>query len=163
VLGQLRARLRPRLEAAGVRVEWRVGDLKRIDDLGPHMVLPILRILHETVVGVLDGAARTITVRTGEGETPAGQPGVFVEIAGDGGGAAWGRAAGCARARGGGGRAGPTPARRAPRAPPAGRPAGGRAPGPPPPTRRRRRRPAAPGPPPRPNRRPPGLRSRRVW
>lgn len=33
-LGQLRARLRPRLEAAGVGVEWRVEDLRSIEDLG---------------------------------------------------------------------------------------------------------------------------------
>src|SRR5262249_37575065 len=42
-LAQLRSRLQPRIEAAGVRVEWRAGDVPAIDGMGPRTVLQVLR------------------------------------------------------------------------------------------------------------------------
>ena len=85
VLGQLRARLQPRLDAAGIRIEWRVEDVTPIPDLGPHRVLQILRVLHEAVVDILQRPhARTMTVRTGEATAPGERPAVFVEVSGDG-------------------------------------------------------------------------------
>lgn len=83
-LAMLRARMQPRLEAAGIRVEWRVSDLPHIADLGAPKVLQVLRILQEAVTNVLKHAgARTITVRTSEADGGPGR-GVTVEIADDG-------------------------------------------------------------------------------
>jgi len=80
-LAMLRARLQPRLEAAGLRVEWRVTDLPRVPDLGARAVLQVLRILQEAVTNVIrHAAARTLTVRTA---TRLGH-GVAVEIVDDG-------------------------------------------------------------------------------
>jgi signal transduction histidine kinase len=83
-LAMLRARLQPRLEAAGIRVEWRVTDLPRIPELRAGTVLQILRILQEAVTNVLKHAdARTLTVRT-DGRSDGARPSVSVEIADDG-------------------------------------------------------------------------------
>jgi signal transduction histidine kinase len=80
-LALLRARMQPRLEAAGIRVEWRVSDLPRLADLGAPQVLQVMRILQEAVTNVLKHAnARTLIVRTDVG-APRG---VSVEIADDG-------------------------------------------------------------------------------
>jgi signal transduction histidine kinase len=85
VLGQLRARLQPRLDAAGIRIEWRVEGVTPIPDLGPHRVLQILRVLHEAIVDILQRPhARTMTVRTGEATAPGERPAIFVEVSGDG-------------------------------------------------------------------------------
>jgi signal transduction histidine kinase len=79
-LAMLRARMQPRLAAAGIRVEWQVSDLPRMADLGAPQVLQILRVLQEAVTNVLKhAAARTITVRTHEDDR-----GIVVEIADDG-------------------------------------------------------------------------------
>ncbi len=87
VLGQLRVRLQPRLDAAGIRVEWRVEDVALVPDLGPHRVLQILRILNEAIGEILGHpGARTITVRTGDATAPEGRAAVFVEVGGDGSG-----------------------------------------------------------------------------
>ena len=83
-LAMLRARLQPRLEAAGIRVEWRVSDLPRIATLGQRTVLQVLRILQEAVTNVLKHAgARTLTVETRADDSGA-RPSVAVEIADDG-------------------------------------------------------------------------------
>jgi signal transduction histidine kinase len=82
-LALLRARLQPRLEAAGVRVQWRVADLPPVPDLGAAKVLEILRILQEAVTNVLRHAgARTLVVRTTA--TDGSARAVAVEIADDG-------------------------------------------------------------------------------
>ena len=81
----LRARMQSRLEAAGVRVEWRVEDLPQIPDLGPATVMQVLRILQEAIANVLKHAgARAITVRSGAGGNRGGAPGIFVEVSDDG-------------------------------------------------------------------------------
>ena len=88
-LATWRARMQPRLEAAGIGVEWRVDDLPPISDLGPHKVLQVLRILQETVTNVLKHAgARALTVRTGSEERSSGRRRVYVEIIDDGHGIA---------------------------------------------------------------------------
>lgn len=82
-LAMLRARLQPRLEAAGLRVEWRVTDLPRMPELGARTVLQVLRILQEAVTNVVKHAgARTLTVRTHA--VPGADGSVVVEIADDG-------------------------------------------------------------------------------
>lgn len=76
----LRARMHPRLEAAGIRVDWRVEDLPPIADLTPHRVLQILRILQDAFGLVLSHReARSVCVITGSRQGRA--PHSFVEIA----------------------------------------------------------------------------------
>jgi signal transduction histidine kinase len=82
-LALLRARLQPRLEAAGVRVHWRVGDVPAVPDLDATKVLEVLRILQEAVTNVLKHAgARTLILRATT-ENGAAR-GVAVEVADDG-------------------------------------------------------------------------------
>ncbi len=84
-LGQLRSRLQPRLEAAGLRVEWRAGDVPSIEGFGPRQVLQVLRIVEEAVTNVLrHAAARTLTIRTTLAETDDGTPAVSIEVVDDG-------------------------------------------------------------------------------
>jgi signal transduction histidine kinase len=85
VLGQLRARLQRRLDAAGIRVDWRVADVARVPDLGPERVLRILRLLNQAITDLArDAECRTITVSTGDATAAGGHAGVFVEVSGDG-------------------------------------------------------------------------------
>ncbi len=84
-LAMLRTRMQPRLEAAGIGVEWRVSDLPLLADLGPHKVLQVLRILQEAVTNVLKHAgARSIIVRTGADDLDAARRSIRVEIIDDG-------------------------------------------------------------------------------
>ena len=82
-LGMLRTRLQPRLDAAGIRVEWRVEDLPPIGDLSPHRVLQILRIVQDAFCRALSrSGVRKLSVRAGAvGDAQGGS--AFVEIADD--------------------------------------------------------------------------------
>jgi len=83
-LGRLRAHVQPRLEAAGIGVDWRVEDVPAVPGLGPHGVLQLLRILQEAITNVLKhSGARRVRVRTGI-DTAAAAPFVYVELADDG-------------------------------------------------------------------------------
>jgi signal transduction histidine kinase len=62
VLATLRYRLQPRLEAAGVQVEWEVAALPEMRSLTPTTVLNVQRILLEAFTNVLKHA-RATTVR----------------------------------------------------------------------------------------------------
>jgi signal transduction histidine kinase len=65
VLATLRYRLRPRLEAAGIRVVWRVQALPPLERLTPPVVLELQRILLEAFTNVLRHAqADTVTVES---------------------------------------------------------------------------------------------------
>jgi signal transduction histidine kinase len=78
VIANLRYRLGPRLEKAGLKFDWQVGDLPRLDYLTPQDVLQIQRIAQEAFVNVLRRAtADTVTVLTGV--APSGES-LFVEI-----------------------------------------------------------------------------------
>jgi len=80
LLGAFRERVEPRLNAAGITLEWSVADLPRVNDLGPARALQVLRILQEAVTNVVRHAqARHLRVRTGM----AAQQ-VFIEITDDG-------------------------------------------------------------------------------
>ena len=56
VLASLRARLTPRLNAAGIQVIWGVSDLPPLPWLGPKGVLGVMRILQEGINNVLKHA-----------------------------------------------------------------------------------------------------------
>ena len=66
VLGNLRYRLEPRLNAAGIRLAWSVTDLPALPYLDPTRVRSVLRIVQEVFTNALKHAkASRITVSTG--------------------------------------------------------------------------------------------------
>ncbi len=66
VLGNLRYRLEPRLNAAGISLQWAVNDLPPLDYLEPENVRSILRIIQEAFTNTLKhGNATRITLSTG--------------------------------------------------------------------------------------------------
>ena len=82
VLATLRYRLQPRLEAAGLQVEWDVGALPALDNLNPQMVLQIQRILLEAFTNVLRHAGATkITVAARAIDEPSS---LVLEVTDDG-------------------------------------------------------------------------------
>ncbi len=65
VLGNLRYRLEPRLNAAGITLEWAVKDLPPLDYLDPENVRSVLRIVQEAFTNILKHADAThITLAT---------------------------------------------------------------------------------------------------
>ncbi|MEM1436331.1 MAG: hypothetical protein AAGG11_19930 [Pseudomonadota bacterium] len=65
VLGLLRNRIQPQIDAAGVQLVWDVDDLPPIADLGPERVLHFMRILQETVTNCIKHANATrLVLRT---------------------------------------------------------------------------------------------------
>ena len=81
VLGNLRYRLEPLLEPAGVRLEWEVSELPRIEALEPTTVFALQRIVLEAVANALkhSGASR---VRLSAQAAPGG--GVEIRVEDDG-------------------------------------------------------------------------------
>lgn len=70
VLATLRYRLQPRLEAAGLQVEWEVAALPEMHGLTPTTVLNVQRILLEAFTNVLKHAGATtvrVTARRADG------------------------------------------------------------------------------------------------
>jgi signal transduction histidine kinase len=66
VLGNLRYRLEPRLNIAGIELEWAVSDLPPLAYLDPDNVRSILRIVQEAFTNTLKHAkAKRITLSTG--------------------------------------------------------------------------------------------------
>ena len=66
VLGNLRYRLEPRLNTAGIELEWAVNDLPPLAYLDPENTRSILRIVQEAFTNTLKHAhARRITLSTG--------------------------------------------------------------------------------------------------
>jgi signal transduction histidine kinase len=64
VLGMLRYRLQPRLDAAGISLSWDVPDLPSVDRLSPTDILQIHRILLEAFTNVLKHAQATAVTAT---------------------------------------------------------------------------------------------------
>ncbi len=66
VLGNLRYRLEPRLNAAGISLDWAVKDLPPLDYLDPENTRNVLRIVQEAFTNTLKHAgAKRITLSTG--------------------------------------------------------------------------------------------------
>ena len=71
VLATLRYRLQPRLEAAGIAVQWQVDALPPVDGLTPRVVLQLQRILLEAFTNVIRHArASQLTVTAHAGPLP---------------------------------------------------------------------------------------------
>jgi len=71
MLATLRYRMQPRLAAAGLDVEWDVVNLPVLNELSPHAVLQVQRILLEAVTNALKHARASklvVTVRVDESE-----------------------------------------------------------------------------------------------
>ncbi|MEO8133662.1 MAG: sensor histidine kinase [Betaproteobacteria bacterium] len=82
VLGSLRYRLEPRLNAAGIQLVWQVHELPALPNLTPRNVLHILRVLQEALTNVLKHAgAMRITVTTG---VDAAAGGAWIQVRDDG-------------------------------------------------------------------------------
>ncbi|TXK24916.1 histidine kinase [Ottowia sp. GY511] len=84
LLANLRFRMGPRLEGAGLALDWQVNELPLLPWLDSASALHILRIIQEVLTNVIkhSGATR-ITVATAEAED-AGTPGVEVAITDNG-------------------------------------------------------------------------------
>lgn len=85
ILGMFRGRIEPRLEQAGITLNWRVTDLPPLPELGPEKALHILRILQEALTNCLRHArASEVTLSTGCQIESNGQQRVFIEISDNG-------------------------------------------------------------------------------
>jgi len=85
LLGMIRGRSETRLRRRGLRFDWRVTDLPRIDRFGPPQYLNVLRIFQEALTNVLKHAgARVVSVTTGLWQPGGVAAGVFVELRDDG-------------------------------------------------------------------------------
>jgi signal transduction histidine kinase len=92
VLGNLRYRLEPRLQAAGISLEWAVSDLPPLAYLDPENVRSVLRIVQEAFTNTLKHAhAKRITLSTGVDYANAR---VFVRVTDDGVGPDAGKSSG---------------------------------------------------------------------
>lgn len=81
VLGNLRYRLEPLLEPAGIRLTWDVGELPRVEALEPSAVFALQRIVLEAVANALKHSAAT-HVRLSAQATATG--GVEIQVEDDG-------------------------------------------------------------------------------
>lgn len=80
VLAMLRERLEPRLNQAGIRIDWQVDDIPALPDLGPENALQMLRIFQEAITNVLKHAcADRLTFHTRLKTSETGQAGVHIE------------------------------------------------------------------------------------
>ncbi len=67
LLGNLRYRLEPRLNAAGIDMEWKVGELSPLKQVGPHALLQVMRIVQEAITNVLKhSGANRVRIETWE-------------------------------------------------------------------------------------------------
>lgn len=72
MLGNLRYRLEPRLQAAGLALHWDVGNVSRLDTLTANQVVEITRIVQEAFTNVLKHArASQLQLRI---DAPPGEP-----------------------------------------------------------------------------------------
>lgn len=71
LLGALRARIDPLLDASGLRLDWRVGALPGTVRLGPERSLHLLRVLQEAIANVVRHA-RATTLRVEGAPSPGG-------------------------------------------------------------------------------------------
>jgi signal transduction histidine kinase len=92
LLGMLRSRLAPLLAQSGLELEWRVGEVPRLDALGPEGHLDILRIVQEAVTNAIKhSGARRVTLATTW--VDGLEPEVCIEVRDDGRGPGNGAAA----------------------------------------------------------------------
>lgn len=80
VLAMLRQRMEPRLNKAGITIQWCVEEIPRLSDLGPDKSLQLLRIFQEAITNVLKhSAAQQITFKTELKKNEQGAPCIYIE------------------------------------------------------------------------------------
>lgn len=85
LLGMIRGRIEPRLRRRGLRFDWRVTDLPRVERFGPPQFLNVLRIFQEAVTNTVKHArASVVTVTTGVWPEEGEPRGVLLELCDDG-------------------------------------------------------------------------------
>jgi signal transduction histidine kinase len=84
VLAMLRDRLEPRLRQAGVEIDWRMGDLPPLDNLGPQKSLQMLRIFQEALTNILKHANASRVVFETLFHHHEERPGIRIECRDDG-------------------------------------------------------------------------------
>lgn len=84
-LGLFRNRVQPQLDAAGLCLQWQVGDLPAVPDLGPERVLHFFRLLQETLTNCIKhSGARHIRIETRPDGLVNGRRCVCVAVSDDG-------------------------------------------------------------------------------
>jgi len=87
LLASLRYRFGPRIEEAGIRIVWEMGDLPPLPWLDPSRALQVLRIVQEALTNVVKHAsARSIAIGALPDADASGRATVLVTIADDGAG-----------------------------------------------------------------------------
>ena len=86
ILGSLRFRMAPRVEAAGLKLEWHVeGDIPELDWLDPEKSLQLLRIVQEALTNAMrHGAASVIRIALRQAADSRGKAVVEVSVSDDG-------------------------------------------------------------------------------
>ncbi len=84
VLAMLRDRLEPRLRQAGVEIDWRMGELPPLDNLGPQKSLQMLRIFQEALTNILKHANASTVVFETSFLHHEERPGIRIECRDDG-------------------------------------------------------------------------------
>jgi signal transduction histidine kinase len=80
VLGMMRLRLEKRLDNHDLRFAWKVEDIPEIPDLGPHIVLHVMRILEEAITNVIKHARASEIIVAAYASEIGGSNGVSVDI-----------------------------------------------------------------------------------
>ena len=81
-LGAFRARIEPRVEAAGAQLIWEIGDVGETPGFGPDRALQLYRILQEACTNALKhGSPKRIAVKLARSEN-----GIELSVSDDGGG-----------------------------------------------------------------------------
>jgi two-component system sensor histidine kinase UhpB len=84
-LATFRARIEPRLSAAGIELRWDNSLPDALDGLGPREVLQIFRIVQEAVTNVIKHASSpTLDIAIGEAKGDAGRIAIVISDAGKG-------------------------------------------------------------------------------
>jgi signal transduction histidine kinase len=82
-LGAFRARIAPKCEAAGVVLDWEIGDLSNASGAGPAWVLQVYRVLQEACINAIrHGKPQRILVQSG----PNASGGIDIVVEDDGAG-----------------------------------------------------------------------------
>jgi signal transduction histidine kinase len=84
VLGIVRARLGDRLGRSGIALDWQVGDLPALPDLGPEKVLHLIRLVQEAIANAIRHSGATRMVVAAEVAALDGSRVIMVRVSDDG-------------------------------------------------------------------------------
>lgn len=84
LLGAMRIRIEPQLQASGLELHWQVSELPTITDFGPHKALQVMRIVQEAIANVIRHAGAKKIVIKAFAENNVAHRDVIIEICDDG-------------------------------------------------------------------------------